>query len=358
MSQESLILCLFAALAIAPYSCAGPLPDAGKSKSPEILEVSATDISSSAATFIATVSDGSHVASGGFSLTEQGGNEAHEIQAAIDGDRIFASASGLQPGSEYSLSAFISNGAGQRSTSSQVSFTTPAIPDIPENPSVKDESFLAWLLWNFDSDSDGILSSDEGAQISTIELNTDNISTLADLSFFPGLQKIHAEGTRRGDSGLGKLTGIDASANSNLQIIYATHNHICSLKLPDVKTKLCNIAFCINELQAVDIREYKELDFVDIAYNRLESIDLVGLDKLDELHLDNNPLKDVTLDNKLLRYIDVHGTLVSVLDFSRCPKLNVADCSNCPELKTIYLAKGQVIGTLRTDPGVTIIYYD
>lgn len=348
-------------MALLLSSCGTFLPDVGSVIAPEILEVSVTGITSSSATLTARVSDGSQVESGGFTIVAADGSETRDIMASIEGDAMRAEPQGLNAGSEYSVSAFISNGAGQKRSSSPISFKTfsiPDTPDIPENPSIKDAFFLAWLLKFYDADSDGTLSPEEAAMIGTIEINTDRISTLASLSFFPHLHKIHAEGTRFGDIGEGRLTELDASACSELQIIYVPHNHISSVTLPSVKTQLCNVAFCINELTAIDLRDYKSLDFVDVAYNRLGSIDLSGLDKLDELHLDHNPLKEITLENKMLRYIDINNTDLSVIDLSRCPKLDIADCSGCTYLKTIYLAKGQVIGTLRTEPGVTIIHYD
>ena len=150
----------------------------------------------------------------------------------------------------------------------------------------------------------------------------------------------------------------DAKKCCKLSHLYAPHNIISTVILPEETGALNRFEVSYNALESVDLRAYKALTLVQLDHNRFTSLNLSGLDRLDELHVDCNPLKTITLDNKLLRYIDIHGTELTTVDFSRCPKLNVADCSGCPFLKTIVLAPGQVLSTLRTDDGVTIIRND
>jgi Leucine-rich repeat (LRR) protein len=141
-------------------------------------------------------------------------------------------------------------------------------------------------------------------------------------------------------------------------VIYAPHNRISSLILPDDPQALTRLELPVNRLESIDLRSCSSLSLVSLASNLIVSIDVSGMDALEELHLDDNPLQRIILGNKMLRYINLQGTSITEVDFSRCPRLDLADCSGCPDLKTIHLAKGQVIGTIRKDDTASIVYHD
>lgn len=364
---------------LAVSSCATSVPDFSQLSTPEFAAVTATSVSEDGATLIATVTGSTQVSNCGFVISLSGEDEKTEHSARMDGDIFTCSLSGLQPSSTYDFTAFVRNGAGMRLDSPVRSFTTlesqkppqdddpdnpgqPQQPDDPQQPGstveVPDAQFLSWLLWFFDADGDGSLSTSEAAIITTIEINTDAIRSVAPLEAFPELVKLHAAGGFKDDESLGQLTKIDAKKCCKLSHLYAPHNKISTVILPEDTGALDRFEVSYNALESVDLRAYKALTLVQLDHNRFTSLNLSGLDRLDELHVDCNPLKTITLDNKLLRYIDIHGTELTTVDFSRCPKLNVADCSGCPFLKTIVLAPGQVLSTLRTDDGVTIIRND
>lgn len=242
---------------------------------------------------------------------------------------------------------------------------TPPEPQQPEDPqqppqpevSVTDTTFLAWLLWNYDSNKDGSLGGSEAEAITKIELSTDNISTLEGIQGFPNLNYLHAQGTRKDEKNYGKLTQVDLTGNPKLQHIHLIHNHISKLNLGE-QPDLDYLGLDYNEVAEIDVKSFTRLTLLQVSYNKLKTIDVSGLDILDEFHCADNPLETITLSNPKLVSFRCAGTLIRELDLSKCPKINNLDCSNCPNLTTIKIAKGQVIGNITKDDKAKFEYYE
>ena len=347
-------IALFSCIFAGALSCTTEVPVTSQIVAPEIIDLEVINVTASSATLAATVSSTSQISECGFTVS--GISDSKDFPALLDGSGFSATVSGLKAASEYSYSAYITNGAGLRMNSDTLSFITPEREQ--QHSTIQDPVFHAWLLQHYDTDGDGILSSEEADHVNEIDLNTDNVSTLSDLSLFPNLIKLDAGGTRVQDAGFGKLTELDVHANNRLRHIQAPHNQFRSIVLPENTGTLDHMDITMNCLTEIDLRPYSRLNLVSLALNRFTRLDFSGLDNLDELHVDGNPLEEIKLDNRILRYIDIHGTEITTVDFSRCPKLNEVDCTDCPKLSTIYLAKGQVIGNLRTNGSVSIVYND
>ena len=369
-------------------SCGRVLPDAQQFVMPQIRSLTVTDVSQNGATLIASVSREDLLVMYGFTVEEASSGASRNLPASLEGDLITITLNDLQSESSYSFKAYIDNGSDLRVYSEAKSFTTlpapppetpdtpdqpdqpdkpdtpdqPGTPDQPDTPATSyielpDANFRAWILARFDSDKDGRLSNVEAAGIGEIEIGTDQISTLSGLESFGNLVKLHAAGTRVENSGMGQLTALNLSGNPKLSTLYIPHNRIAALDLsPTPGLKQCEV--CVNQLISLDVSMLKEVTLLNCGQNRLTRMDFRGLNSLDELHCEDNPLTEILLDNAVLSYIDCSNTEVQTLDFSRCPKLNIADCSGCKSLKTIYLAKGQVLASLRKEASVNIVYKD
>ncbi len=362
--------------------CGRQLPDALSALTPQIRSLTVTDISDSGAMLIASVSHESQLAGYGFTVGEQGAGDSRNISASLEGNLFTVKLEGLKGGTAYSFRAFIDNGADLRIFSDPQQFTTlspppqeppdePENPEPPENPEdpgnptptepeyvdLPDGPFRDWILWRYDADQDGRLSTQEALYIYEIELNTDEIRSLSGIEQFPELTKISAEGTRSGDTWFGQLAALNLSGNPKLQNLYVPHNRIAALDLsPTPLLVQCEVY--MNALTDLDVSMLKRVVLMNVGHNELTRLDVRGLDALDELHCEEGPIRELLLDNKSLRYIDCHDTKVETLDLSKCPKMNILDCHDCPDLTTIYLAKGQVLGTLRRDPTAKIVYRD
>ncbi len=231
-------------------------------------------------------------------------------------------------------------------------------PQQPEGRvDIPDSTFRAWILWNYDSNKDGIMDQDEAASVTKIEFSTENVTTLDGIQYFPNLTYLHAQGIRDwdNDKNLGKLTELDLSGNPKLQHIHLIYNNIKTLKLAECPD-LDYLCIDYNEVTELDVKGFHHMTLLQVSYNKLKTIDVSGLDELTEFHCDSNPIETITLSNAKLESFRCAGTLVKELDFTRCPKINNVDCLNCKSLTTIKLAKGQVVGNVRKEETVKIVY--
>ena len=252
----------------------------------------------------------------------------------------------------------VENGGGDEPTQPE----QPEQPQQPEQPlqqeeNIPDSTFRAWLLWNYDSDKDGHLADTEAEALTKIELSTDNISTLEGIHRFPNLNYLHAQGTRKDEKNYGKLTQVDLTGNPKLRHIHLIHNQISKLYLGE-QPDLDYLGLDYNEVTEIDVKSFTKLTLLQVSYNKLKTIDVSGLNELDEFHCADNPIETITLSNAKLRSFRCSGTLIKELDLSKCPKMNDIDCTGCPNLTKIKLAKGQVIGNIRKDDDVKIEYYE
>ena len=237
----------------------------------------------------------------------------------------------------------------------------PQSPSEPQQPEgrvdIPDSTFRAWILWNYDSNKDGVLDQDEAASVTKIEFSTENVTTLDGIQYFPNLTYLHAQGIRDwdNDKNLGKLTELDLSGNPKLQHIHLIYNNIKTLKLAECPD-LDYLCIDYNEVTELDVKGFHHMTLLQVSYNKLKTIDVSGLDELTEFHCDSNPIETITLSNAKLESFRCAGTLVNELDFTRCPKINNVDCLNCKNLTTIKLAKGQVVGNVRKEETVKIVY--
>lgn len=237
----------------------------------------------------------------------------------------------------------------------------PQPPPEPQQPEgqvdIPDSTFRAWILWNYDSNKDGVLDQDEAASVTKIEFSTENVTTMDGIQYFPNLTYLHAQGIRDwdNDKNLGKLTELDLSGNPKLQHIHLIYNNIKTLKLAECPD-LDYLCIDYNEVTELDVKGFHHMTLLQVSYNKLKTIDVSGLDELTEFHCDSNPIETITLSNAKLESFRCAGTMVKELDFTRCPKINNVDCLNCKNLTTIKLAKGQVVGNIRKEETVKIVY--
>lgn len=347
--------------------CERQLPDAEEFRLPAFESVEAYGVTSVGAVLRAAVDNGEAVGEQGFRFwkedgdnsgaTESDGNKEsaetkQAVAAEMDGNIFMATLEQLDPGSRYCFEAWIGNGAGLYETSVQGEFTTLK---RRSNKEITDDNFLAWLLWNYDTDKDGVLSTEEMLKVNEIEFNTGEIASLSGLGLFPNLVHLHAQGPSQNDRGL--LTELDLSGNPKLQHAHLIYNQLTELILGD-HPELGYLDVDYNNLSRLDVSRYPKLYLLQVCHNRLSSIDVRGLDELGEFQCDDNPATEILLANATLHSFRCASTLVSTLDLSACPKLNTVVCSSCPNLTKIYLAKGQVIGSLTKDSKAEIEYHE
>ena len=311
---------------------------------PKFESVYADSINLNSARLNALVSNPGMLTSFGFVIQADSSIQEITLKAQTDNDTIRAWADNLKPNTRYLFWAKADNGGGITITSDTLAFKTLPIPadttnttEIPDtivtstdtidNKSLylefESEILFKWLKLRYDADNDGNIDTIEARNIHTIEINTDNISTLKGIERLHSLTKITAHGTRIGDSVCGKLEHIDLSGNPNLLELHVEHNVI----------------------KDIDFSHNTKLTFVELNLNRITQIDVSMLKEVDS----------ITLNNKVLESLDcADDKALTEIDISKCPMLNGVDLWGCKNLKKVIMSQGQVIGSIRTEPDSNI----
>lgn len=329
-----------------------------------------------------------------------------KVVAQMDDRGLFsATIDFLNPGTEYVYCAYVSNGVSEL-RSMKKSFSTkkndtpdepdqpdnpdtpdepdepetpdepeqPDNPDMPDNPdtpddpdepddpddiiNIPDSFFKAFLVWHFDTNEDGEIDLSEAAAVNRIEINSDVIEDITGIEHFRNLQSLTLYGpsTSQEQPPTGKITHVDLSRNTKLTELNIDHQSIVELDVSH-NLELTVLGAGSTPLRHLDISKQKKLSLLCLGYSKLEDMDISNSPELSEVHLDNNVLKKVTLGNDpKLYYLDVSNNQLETIDISGCKALNILGCLNNPNLKTIYMAKGQVLGVLRKDNWVKIVY--
>jgi len=195
---------------------------------------------------------------------------------------------------------------------------------------IPDPIFREYLTGRFDIDKDGKISIDESMYIKTINVNTDNISTLKGIEYFANLTCLKCSGTTdefRNTSG--KLKEIDLSHNLHLTQLICDGNKISTLNLNNC-ADLATV-WCFNN-------------------------------NLTELNLDNNPkLIDLNCEGNQIKTLDLtHASGLKALD---CSPMNNKEGNNCletiniPKIKIDFINGTTYKRNVSNIPGSTVIIY-
>ena len=250
--------------------------------------------------------------------------------------------------------------------------------DSKENIIFEDANFKAYLVANFDTDGDGEISYEEALAITMIDVDTDNIESLAGIEHMANLTELNCEGPfvmsgYEPEEGRGKLKTLDVSKNTKLTKLYCGFNQFSSLDLTsnvllerlrcagndlnnlDVSknTELIEFEAYNNRLSSIDVSNNPELEYIDLTNNQIKSIDVSNNPELDYIDLTNNQIKsiDVSKNLKLERITCSDNKLISidVTNNQKLTKLNISgnsiveiDLGNNPELKHLICNKNKI----------------
>ena len=278
----------------------------------------------------------------------------------------------------------------------------PTVENVASEEVMPDANFRAYVLANFDTDSDGILTMEEAAAVTAMEYK-DSQKTIFDLTgieYFSALEIIDiisqkyttADFTYNinlkrvtigysdaletvnvstcanleflGVGGSSSLTGIDLSNNPNLTQLVAYNTGFTALDLSN-NTKLTSLSVNGPNLTSVDLSMLTELTTLTIGGDAMTSVDVTKNINLTELSVtgENITKLDVSNNTKLtslsvastgltaldvtqcrdLRRLTIDFTSISELDLSNCLKLTYVSAYQDFALTTVWLATGQTI---------------
>ncbi|MBR0533576.1 MAG: hypothetical protein IJK19_02660 [Bacteroidales bacterium] len=171
---------------------------------------------------------------------------------------------------------------------------------------VKDPVFKAYLLSNFDRNGDGEISNAEALRVTTIEVTTENITSLKGIERCSNLEKLFCPG------------GI---------VDYETDDYGDT---HEIRKGL---------LTELDLTNFPKLTELGCQWNQIEVLDLSANTKLLELIADNNRLKSVDLS---------HNPNISSLCLQGNQLTEITDISNLP-LKYLHMSGLEMIKHMNPD---------
>ncbi|MFR9669187.1 MAG: hypothetical protein SNJ33_05475 [Rikenellaceae bacterium] len=197
---------------------------------------------------------------------------------------------------------------------------------------IPDATFKAYLVENFDTNSDGEINSEEALAVKIISVSTDDIESVAGLEAFTNLLGLSLKGTSQWDSstsqyvGNGKLTTLDVSANTALASLHCSYNQLTTLDLSE-NTALTYLDCSYNQLTALDVSASTELTTLWCYYNQLTALDLSANTALASLYCSYNQLTTLDLsENTALTSLSCSSNQLAALDLPASTALTTLQC--------------------------------
>ena len=219
-----------------------------------------------------------------------------------------------------------------------------------------DPNFESYCLSNFDTDSDGRISVEEAAVVTTIDVNTDNIESLGGIEWFTGLIRLECCGTMAGNypnyTFNGKLTSLDVSNSVNLTYLNCGANQLTTLDVSN-NVNLTTLFCRYNKLTALDVRGNSKINDLQCSFNQLATLDISNNHNLTRLCCDYNQLTLLDVNNNSnLTDLDCSYNHLSTLDASynthliglSCSsnQLTALDINSCPNLSVLRCDSNQL----------------
>lgn len=211
-----------------------------------------------------------------------------------------------------------------------------------------DETFRDYLVANFDTNKDDVLSSEELEAITVIDIRGKElapnfryeglgITSLDGIEALTSLTELYCS-----NNAIGKL---DLSANTNLKVLHCYFNNLDELDLAN-NTKLTEIYCFFNNLTNLNLSKCPGLVKLACQNNFLTEFRYASTSKLTELNIANNAFTtfDATKHTALVT-LDCSGNQLVALDITKATALTALNCSK-NQIATIDLSKSAKLQTL------------
>ncbi len=203
-------------------------------------------------------------------------------------------------------------------------------------PILFDDKVLSdWMVSNWDTNSDGMITAGEAARVTKIDILSDKVTSLVGIEYLPNLDTLRCRGLSCGvDGGSGALTEVDLRSNVSLTCLDLSNNRITSVDLSPLKS-LKSLVLAGNVSMDSGVLDeslpfIKELKSLDISSCPNVCQDLSLFPSLEEFHYDSRTgIKDVeTLfrQKRDLRRLYVSDALKDEDKIYLLSDLEVLDC--------------------------------
>ncbi len=144
-----------------------------------------------------------------------------------------------------------------------------------------DETFRTYVSDSFDKDDDNVLSAEEIAAVTLINVSNMDIGDLTGVEYFTALTVLVCYGNQ--------LTSLDVSGCTALETLSCYRNKLTNLDVSGC-TALTNLECYDNDLKSLDVSNNAALTDLHCDQNRLTSLDVSNNAALTDLDCDNNQL--------------------------------------------------------------------
>ena len=182
-----------------------------------------------------------------------------------------------------------------------------------------DANFRNYLL-SQNYGSDGVLTDDEIAGITTISVGSKNIADLTGIEHFTALKKLYCSNNQ--------LTALDVSHNTVLIVLECYSNRLTSLDVSH-NTALTHLYCFANQLTSLDVSHNTALTTLYCYGNQLTSLDVSHNTALTTLNCNSNQLPTLDVSHKTaMRDLYCSDNQLTSLDVSHNTALRTLYCDN------------------------------
>ena len=187
----------------------------------------------------------------------------------------------------------LTNTYADESNASDIEINETNFPDV---------NFRNFVLDNFDSDSDGLLSVEEREIVRTVNCNGNTISSMEAIKCLDGIEYF-----------------------PNVEILDCGNNNINKLDVRKL-TNLTKLVCDVTNLYELDVRGLANLTELKCGVNNLNTLDLSGLTKLEYLDCQDNALKSLNVSGlSNLTYLECTANDIKAVNTG---DLSVLECFN------------------------------
>ena len=200
-----------------------------------------------------------------------------------------------------------------------------------------DETFRQYVKVNFDKDGNDVLSPQEIAEVTEINVYNKSISDLTGIKYFTELETLMCYSNR--------LTSLDVSGCTELKGLICYNNQLAELDVSE-NAALVELNCLNNDLTSLDVSGCTELKGLICYNNQLAELDVSENAALVELNCLNNDLTSLDVsDCTELTYLDCSDNRLTSLDVSKNTELGWLNCSE-NQLRSLDVSKNTALGSL------------
>lgn len=196
----------------------------------------------------------------------------------------------------------------------------------------------------YDTDNNRVLTREEASAAKTMMIMDQNIASLTGIEYFTGLTELRCNGN--------KLTSINLSKNTALEILDVSDNSLASLSVAGCKS--LRVLRCDNNSLSsiLGLRETVDLSILNCSGNRLGSLDLSYNTALNTVKCDNNQITMLDISKcAVLSSLDCSHNKLTSLDVSGCPEVGMLFCSS-NSLSSLDITNNREITNLEVESNI------